>query len=141
MTTKKSKQAIARVIILVLSIVILSLTLKTISIGFDLASISEQNSNTETWRISSQGSAAANNVYQSNIEFRNSIYNSPDKYTRFISTTGKFTQLAIGFTLLGLSILCLYFWYSYFAMRIRRFRRRLLQMRKNYIHASRKQLD
>jgi|GEM_PF-4304900 len=125
MTNKKSKHAIARIIILALSIVVITLTFKTICIGIDLASISEQNSNTETWRISGTGINAANSVYENNMILRDSIYNSPSAYTRWISTSNKFVQLIVGFSLVALSFLSCYIWYTYISMKTKKFRRRV----------------
>ena len=133
MTVKKSNKAIARVVTLVISLFIVLLTLKTIGIGMDLALISEQNANSQTWRINESGIAAANAVYEQNSEFRNSIYKSNDNYTRWISTSGDLVQLSVGISLLGLSILSCYLWFTFITMKIRRLRRRLVQMRKNYL--------
>ncbi len=125
MTTKKTNRAIVRTIILALSVLIIGITIHTIFIGLDLAFISEQNSNSETWRINSQGIAAANSVYESNMKIRETIYNSPNPYTRWISTANTVTQLIVGFSLLALSAFSCCIWYSYITMKIRRFRKRM----------------
>ena len=139
MTVKKTKQAIATGIILMLTILVLTLTFKTLCIGFDLASISEQNSRTETWRESAAGIVAANAVYEQNTAYRNAIYYSPNSYTRWISTTSKLTQLIVFISLISLSTLLFYIWYKYITIRIKNLRKRL--MRKNYIRTTDKQLD
>lgn len=128
--TKKTKRAIARFIMLIFTISIIALTLHTVSIGFNLASISEENANTETWRINSIGSQAANAVYERNAEYRDSIYNSSFWYTRWISTTNTFVQLIVGFGLIGLSGVVMYMWYLIVKSDLKRFRKKLASRRK-----------
>ncbi|MDD4387213.1 MAG: hypothetical protein PHD15_05625 [Clostridia bacterium] len=120
-------------ITLIISIFIVLLTLKTIGIGINLALISEQNANSQTWRINESGIAAANAVYDKNSEFRNSIYNSTDGYTKWISTSGDLVQLVVGLSLIVLSVFSCYIWYTYISMKIRRIRRRLSNKRKNHL--------
>ncbi|MDD2376842.1 MAG: hypothetical protein PHO88_05175 [Clostridia bacterium] len=95
--------------------------------------ISEQNANSQTWRINESGIAAANAVYDKNSEFRNSIYNSTDGYTKWISTSGDLVQLVVGLSLIVLSVFSCYIWYTYISMKIRRIRRRLSNKRKNHL--------
>lgn len=128
--TKKTKRAIARFIMLIFTICIIALTLHTVSIGFNLASISEENANTETWRINSMGSQAANAVYERNAEYRDSIYNSSFWYTRWISTTNTFVQLIVGFGLISLSGVLMYMWYLIVKSDLKRFRKKLASKRK-----------
>lgn len=138
MTTKNQK-VIIRGLILIASVFIIAITLHTISIGLDLASISEENINVQSWReTSGTGAIAADNVYNHNQSIRQEIYNSPNPYTRWISTTNNFVQLAVGFTLLGLSCLSIYIWYIYINQKIRRHQRRVAQRRKNSLHRNRK---
>jgi hypothetical protein len=129
--TTKNKRAIARFIMLIFTVCVIALTLHTISIGFNLALISQENANTETWRINPMGSQASNSVYEMNAEYRNSIYNSSFWYTRWISTTNTFVQLIVGFGLIALSGVLIYMWHLIVKSDLKRFRKRLASKRKN----------
>lgn len=128
--TTKNKRAIARFIMLTFTICVIALTLHTISIGFNLALISQENANTETWRINPMGSQAANSVYEMNAEYRDSIYNSSFWYTRWISTTNTFVQFIVGFSLIALSGLLMYMWYLIVKSDLKRFRKKLASKRR-----------
>ncbi|MEG2195627.1 MAG: hypothetical protein RRY11_12580 [Terrisporobacter sp.] len=121
---------VIRTIVLGLSLAIIALTLYTISIGFTLALISQSNSNTETWKINNEGCIAANNVYESNQNFRNELYNSPNAYTRWISTSNDLVQIVVGFTLLFLSFFSSYIWLTYLNSKIKKLKRKLAKNRK-----------
>lgn len=121
-------RSIVRTIILVVSIFTILLTLYTVGIGAELAFISEQNINSETWRISNSGSVAANNVYEENAEIRREIYNSPCKYKSWISTSNNGVQLLVGLSLLLISSFSAWYIYIYIIYKIKRFRRKLRKL-------------
>lgn len=124
--TKRNKRAIARFVMLVLTISVVLVTLHTISIGINLALISEENINAETWRINPMGSQAADAVYTRNAEYRETIYNSSFWYTRWISQANTLVQLFVGFGLIGFSGLLIYMWYLIILSDIKRFHKRLI---------------
>lgn len=119
---RRIKRMIMRNIILTVlfafTIGIAALTVHTFAIGFDLASISDSNANSETWRINPDGIKAANAVYENNAQVRDAIYNSDFWYTRFIAKANIFIQLSVFLGLSVLSVLLLRKWYYFFGIDI-----------------------
>ena len=100
MKTKTRKKKF-RIIYILISVILLTISITTVYTAVRLRYLSYQHGSVDAWRISEEGSLAANNVQQGVREQRDLIYKSSNPIVRYISNLedGKQELMTIFFSL------------------------------------------